>query len=184
MIVALTDIPTRGLDVQVGPWAKAACAEGLDGEVKAFEGQLTITRHDCHVLVRGELHLVGEVPCDRCGAPLLVSLGGDLSVLYSPMEAVPETVEDTEGLPTPPVQLDVPVEDVGEYDGKALDLAFVVREWVTVERPVRLTCGEVDEADDEACRERFRLRAGAGAAAPPVDPRFSKLLSFTTPSED
>lgn len=183
MIVALTDIPTRGLDVQVGPWAQAACAEGLAGEVKAFAGELKVTRHEVHIAVRGELHVVGELPCDRCGAPLVVSVGGDVSVLYSPVAALPETVEDTEGLPSAPVQLDLPIEDVGEYDGKALDLAEVVREWVTVERPARLTCGEVDEAEDAACRERFRLRAGA-AAAPTVDPRFSKLLSFTPPSED
>lgn len=184
MIVALTDIPTRGLDVQVGSWAAAAFAEGLAGEVKAFEGALTVTRHDdVHIAVRGELHLVGEVPCDRCGEPLVVSLGGDLSVLYSPVSALPETDEDEDGLPRPPVDPGFPVEDVGEYDGQALDLAHVVREWAIVERPARLQCADLDEAEDEPCRARFRARAGASASLP-VDPRFSTLLSLIPPSED
>ncbi len=184
MIVALNDIPTRGLDVQVGSWAAAACAEAMAGEVKAYEGSLQVTRHGVHIGVRGELHLVGEVPCDRCGAACLLSLGGDLSVLYSPLAAIPETVEDEEGPPRPPVDPGFPVEDVGEYDGVALDLAHVVREWALVERPPRVLCGELDEAEEPACRARFAALSGDARGPAPVDPRFSKLLSLQPPSEE
>ena len=180
MVVALADIPQRGLDVPLGAWAKGAAAEGLAGEVKAFEGRFLVTRHGVHIAVRGEVHVVGEVPCDRCGAPLLVSLGGDVSCVYSPVTALPETDEDTEGLPQPPVALDFRVEDVGEYDGERLDLAQVVREWATVERPIRLTCGEMDEAEEAACSARFRAMAGT-PAGPTVNPKFAALAALAAP---
>jgi uncharacterized metal-binding protein YceD (DUF177 family) len=183
VIVSLADIPARGISVPLGAWAKAAAAEGLEGEVKAFEGEFLVTRHDVHIAVRGELHLVGEVACDRCGAPLLVSLGGDLSIVYSPVSTLPETVEDVDGLPHAPVEVELPVEDVGEYDGQKLDLAEVVREWATVERPFRLTCGELDPAEDAACQARFRSLAGT-TGAPVVDPRFAILSTLTPVPED
>ena len=183
MLVPLADIPSRGMQVPLGGWASAAAAEGLEGEVKAFEGEFTVTRHGVHIAVVGELHLVGEVPCDRCGAPLVVSLGGDVSVLYSPVSALPETVEDVDTLPLPPVDPGFPVEDVGEYDGVSLDLAGVIREWATVERPHRLLCGEVDEAEDAACLVRFRALSGT-SGAPALDPRFSILSTLKPVPED
>lgn len=182
MIVALADVPSHGLSVPLGAWGPAAAAAGFGGEVKAFEGAFVVTRHAEHLAVRGEIHLVGEVPCDRCGEPLVLSLGGELSVLYSPISSVPETEEDDEGLPRPPIALEEPVEDLGEYDGVSLDLAAVVREWATVERPVRLLCGELDEAEDAPCRARFRARANL-TDAPVVDPRFSILTSLSLSEE-
>ncbi len=176
MIVALADIPHRGLDVALdhSAWARKAAGEGLGGEVKAFAGTFAITRHGKHAAVVGEMHAVGEVACDRCGAPLVVSLGGELSCLYSPLSALPERTSDDEGLPRPPVSLDFEVEDVGEFDGENLDLAQVVREWFTVERPARLVCADVDPDSDSSCRDRFRSLAGP-VTAPPVDPRLAVL---------
>jgi uncharacterized metal-binding protein YceD (DUF177 family) len=182
VVLTLADVPTHGSSVSLGAWARSAAAEGIGGEVRAFEGDFTITRHAEHLAVRGEIHLVGEVPCDRCRAPLLLSLGGEISVLYSPISAVPETEEDQAGLPRPPIQLDEPVEDFGEYDGVGLDLAEVVREWATVERPVRFLCAELDEAEDEPCRARFRAQAQL-SHTPNVDARFAVLSSLSLSEE-
>jgi uncharacterized metal-binding protein YceD (DUF177 family) len=182
VIVALADVPSHGLSVPLGAWAHAAAAVGIGGEVKAFEGHFAVTRHGEHLAVRGEVHLVGEVPCDRCGEPLLLNIGSDVSVLYSPISSVPEATEDTEGLPRPPIELEEPVEDLGEYDGQSLDLADVVREWATVERPVRFLCADLDESADDACRARFRQLARL-SDAPAVDPRFSILTSLSIPEE-
>lgn len=178
MVLALADVPSHGLSVPLGAWARPAAAEGVGGQVNAFEGNVTITRHAEHLAVRGEVHLVGEVPCDRCGEPLLISLGGDISVLYSPISAIPEVEADGDGSPRSPIELDEPVEDLGEYDGVSLNLAEVVREWATVERPVRLLCGEREAADDDACRARFRARAHL-SDGPVVDPRFAVLTSLS-----
>lgn len=183
MIVALADIPNRGMSVPLGPWARAAAAEGIAGDVGAMEGSLELTRHDAHVVVRGELHLVGEVACDRCRDPILVSLGGDVSVLYSPVNTLPETVEDELGLPKPPVDVGFAVEDVGEFDGLALNLADVVREWATIERPTRLMCGDFVEDADPACQARYQALSGS-PATPSGDARFAILSAFKLKSED
>ncbi len=183
MNVALADIPAPGLDIVLGSWAAAACASGFGGEVKAFEGALTLTRHGVHIAARGEVHLVGEVPCDRCSDSLVVSLGGDVSIVYSPLASLPEVTDDEDGLPQAPVDVGFTVDDVGEYDGVALDLSAVVREWAMVERPARLTCGVLDEAEDEACEARFRSRAGVQSSPAPAGWRAS-LLSLNLPSED
>ncbi|GDX80240.1 hypothetical protein LBMAG42_20510 [Deltaproteobacteria bacterium] len=183
MIVPLADISNRGMNVSLGPWARAAAAEGVDGDVKAMEGSLELTRHGVHVAVRGELHVVGEVLCDRCRTPLVVSLGGDVSIVYSPVSTLPEKVDDEEGLPRPPVDVGFPVEDVGEFDGEKLDLAGVVREWATVERPARLMCRDIDEAENDACQARF-LELSGQASPTTIDPRFSILSALKLKSED
>lgn len=180
MIVALADIPTRGLVLALAemPWARAAAADGLGGEVRAFDGGLTVTRHGVHVAVRGEISAMALVPCDRCRAPMLVSVGGEVSCLYSPLSALPEREGDDDGLPRPPVELPFEVLDVGEYSGTSIDLAEVVREWMLVERPARMVCADVDPHDDAACLERFRASAGP-VAKPPVDPRLSILSKLS-----
>lgn len=183
MNVALADIPAPGLDIALGPWAAAACASGLGGEVKAFDGALTLTRHGVHIAARGELHVVGEAPCDRCGDAVLVNLGGDVSIVFSPLASLPESTDDEDGLPEPPVDVGFAVDDVGEYDGVTLDLVAVVREWAMVERPTRLTCGQLDQAGDEACQARFRDRAG-DLAAPAGFGWRAPLLSLNLSSED
>ena len=148
-----------------------------------MDGNLELSRHDAHVLVRGELHLVGEVACDRCRDPILVSLGGDVSIVYSPVNTLPETVEDELGLPKSPVDVGFAVEDVGEFDGVALNLADVVREWATIERPTRLMCGDMAEQADPACMARYQALSGT-SAFPSGDLRFAILSAFKPKSED
>ena len=150
---------------------------GLSGDVKAFTGNLTVTRHGVHLALQGELHAVGEVACARCGSPLIVSIGGDIACIYSPLSTLPETKEDEDGLPKPPIQVDFKVTDVGEYDGISFDVALALTEWATVETPARLRCGDIDSADDAACSERFRA-AAKSTQAPTVDPRFAILQSL------
>ncbi len=180
MNVALTDIPSRGLVVALAPmpWARRAAAEGLGGELRAFDGGLTVTRHGVHVAVRGEISATAEVACDRCAEPLVVSVGGDVSCVYSPLSALPERDDDEDGLPRPPVELPFEVTDVGEYSGDRFDLGDVVREWFLVVRPPRLVCADVDPDADSACLERFRLGAGP-LAQPIVDPRLSILSKLS-----
>lgn len=178
MQVALDDIPTRGLDVVIGPWAVRACASGLEGEDAQCEGHLRVTRHDRHILVEGEVSGSAVVRCDRCTAPQRFALSAPIVCLYSPIDAIPERNEDDEGDPQLPEGLPVSSCELAEYDGVRLDLAEVVRETFVVERPARLRCADIlgDEAD-AACQARWNQISNQTPMAE-VDPRLAALSNF------
>jgi uncharacterized metal-binding protein YceD (DUF177 family) len=201
--VAIADIPTRGLRVDLAsppPWARAAVDAGLGASgparLAALTGELQLTRHGPHLALRGELHAVAEIGCARCGTPLVASLGGEVSTVYSPVSTLPThsdgaspahaegtgsdeaSAHDESRLPRPPVNLPFDVLEVGEYAGESFDLAEALREWAAVESPDRMLCGEIDPAEEEACLARFREHAGETRRAPEVDPRFAVLASF------
>lgn len=184
MVLVVADLPSRGRELSLGgvAWAINAVAIGVGGEVKAFSGSLTVTRHGVHLAVQGELHAVAEVGCARCGLPLLVSIGDEVAWLYSPVSTLPITNEDEDGLPKPPIDVPFTVTDVGEYDAVSFDVAAALTEWASIEAPARLRCGDVDEAEDQACTARFRAAAKT-TPTPSVDPRFAILQNLKTPSE-
>lgn len=165
-VVPIESVPTAGLHAAVGDWARKAAEEAFGGTVTELGGELSVRRSGRHLFVSGTLSGVATVPCDRCAEPVGLRLGGELSCLYSPVEAVPIPTDDDEDHSGPVLPDGVPfaAEDVGEYDGVALDLRDVVREYFAVERPPRYRCGDADPASEAACSERWRTRAG------PADP--------------
>lgn len=163
-VVPLESIPTQGLTVDVGDWARAGCGEGLGGEVTAVGGRLVVTRSGRHIVVRGALSGAATTRCDRCGEPLHLSVSGDVDCVYVPVDELAQR-EDEEPPEDAPEQ--------GEYDGVALDLAHVAREFFALERPARMLCADLDPAADAACLARFRARANLGPSEP--DPRFAAL---------
>ena len=184
MVLVVADLPSRGRELSLDglAWAKGAVGAGLSGIVKAFAGALSLTRHGQHLAMQGQLHAVAEVACARCGAPLIVSIGGEVACVYSPISTLPVTREDEDGLPRPPVDLDFKATEVGEYDGISFDVAAALTEWAAVEAPGRLRCGDIDIADDDACIARFQA-AAKSTSRPAVDPRFAILQQLKTPSE-
>lgn len=179
-VVTLESLPTHGLEVEVADWARGAAAEGLGGELDALAGHLSVRRAGRHLLVHGELSGSARVPCDRCGAPVALAVAGELSCVYSPVDALPAPeAEDEPDGPALPEGLPFAVRDVGEYDGASLDLRDVVREHFTVERPAVVRCGDVDPAADAACHARWR--ALAGAPDPTESSPFSALKALKTP---
>lgn len=182
MIVALEDIPNQGLDVPLGPWARSACAEGLEGSDAEVAGRLRVSRHEVHILVRGPIHGEAVVRCDRCGAEVRFGIDVELVCLYSPIDAVPVREEEEE---EPPLPEGLPVSacELGEYDGARLDLAEVVRETCVVERPARILCGEVFGPEaDAACRTRW-VESTRSSPGDEVDPRLAVLSTFRPNSE-
>lgn len=161
-LVPLDSVPSSGLDVPVGAWAKASVMEafGADG----VTGELRILRSGVHMVVSGHLDLVAQVPCDRCTAIIPLHLHPVVACVYSPITAVPEHGEDDDVAgPVLPQELPVAVEDASEYDGITLDLASVVCESLEVERPVRWRCADAfpdDPQADSACEARWRALAG------------------------
>ncbi len=168
-LVQTDAVPTSGLDVVVGAWAKDAVTAAF-GE-SAYAGNLRVMRKGPHLVVTGELTLSCTVSCDRCTAAIPLSLTPQVACVYSPISKVPERTEDDGAAgPAFPQDLPVAVEDAGEYDGVALDLADVVVESFEVERPARWLCGDAfpdDAQADSACAARWRALSGASEVAAP-----------------
>ncbi len=161
-VLSIDALPTQGLQVVVGDWARAAVAEGLAGEPTRVAGDLSIRRVGRHLAVVGALDGTAATVCDRCGEPVAITVSGQVSCLYSPVDALVEAGEDEErGGPVLPEGISIAVEDVGEYDGASLDLRDVVREFFAVERPARFVCADAAPEADAACRDRWRERSGA-----------------------
>lgn len=179
-VVSLDSIPSHGLEVEVGEWGRAAAAEGLGGELTSLRGHLSVRRVGRHLAVQGELAGSAQVPCDRCAERVHLAVGGDVSCVYSPVDALPtpDSDEEPDG-PALPDDLPFAVRDVGEYDGQSLDLRDVVREHFTVERPAVVRCGDVDATADAACH--LRWRALSGAPDPSESSPFSALKAIKTP---
>lgn len=163
-VVALDYIPTPGLQVEVADWACAGVAEGLGGSSGTVSGQVHVTRRGRHVVVRGALEGAATTACDRCGEDLRLLVSGDVDCVYVPVDELAARSEEEPEDDGP---------DQGEYDGVALDLVHVVREFFALERPPRLLCADLDQAADAACLARFRAKANLGPSEP--DPRFAAL---------
>lgn len=167
-VVSLESIPTHGLNVDVSDWARAACGEGLGGAPSHVGGRLAIFRNARHIVVRGQIEGAATSACDRCGEALQLSVSGDVDCVYVPVDELAASTKDVDADDTPE---DAP--EQGEYDGVALDLVHVAREFFALERPVRLLCADLDPAADAACLARFRAKANLGQPEP--DPRFAVL---------
>lgn len=178
-VVPLESIPTHGLTVDIGDWARAACGEGLGGTTTRVGGRIEIVRTGRRIAVRGALEGAATVVCDRCGEPLPLVAAGEVDCLYLPVDEIAAAPVDGEELEEAP--------EHGEYDGVALDLAHVVREFFALERPVRVLCADADPTADAACHARFRARAvtkpadglvarpGDDVGPPAPDPRLAAL---------
>jgi uncharacterized metal-binding protein YceD (DUF177 family) len=162
-------VPNSGLDVVVGAWAKDAVSAAF-GE-STYAGTLRVMRKGPHLIVTGDLTLSCTVSCDRCTMPIPLNLAPHVACVYSPIAKVPERTEDDGAAgPAFPPDLPVAVEDAGEYDGVALDLADVVVESFEVERPARWLCLDAfpdDAKADRACAARWRALSGASEIAAP-----------------
>ena len=171
-------IPPHGLSVSLGPWATVPCAEGAEGEVQKLDGKLKIVRHGVHLEVRGDLGAQVQLRCDRCREPLALNISGRLDCLYSPISEIPVREEDEEGDFPMPIELPEPVSDQGEYDGVALDLRDVVREFFALERPPAIRCSDLNPALEEACWDRWRTLAGPLDDGVAIDHPFAALAGF------
>ncbi len=178
-IVPLDAIPSAGLEVPLGPWARAATEQAFGAE--NVTGHLHVVRHGVHLVVRGQIALTIQVPCDRCTAQIPLTLQPVVSCVYSPMDAVPERGED-DGADGPALPEGVEaVVDASEYDGVALNLADVVVESLQVEIPPRWLCADAhgdDPGADAACSERFRALSSAVAGKPGDLSPFATLAGW------
>jgi uncharacterized metal-binding protein YceD (DUF177 family) len=163
-IVPLDALSGPGLDVVVQGWASAEAAAALGGGVASLGGSLHVARVGSDIGVAGRVEAAANVACDRCGEPLVLRVASDVSCLYAAPRGVDEALPETS------------YDDVGDYDGVALDLAHVVGESLALERPARVLCSDVGASTDAACHARWRSAAGHPERAP--DPRLAALRSL------
>ncbi len=162
--VALDAIPTPGLDVVVGSWADAAAATALGGSLAGVSGRVHVERVGVDIGVTGRVEAAADVPCDRCGQTVRLSVASDVSCLHAAPRGVDESIPESA------------YAEVGEYDGVTLDLAHAVAESLLLERPARVLCADADLSQDEACLARWRSVAGGPERA--ADPRLAVLRSL------
>lgn len=148
----------------VGPWALAAAAEALEGEVKRLDGVLQISREGDVVRASGELFAEVTRDCDRCAKTGTWRLGGPLDLRYAPLPSMQQTEVDLE-------EADL---DLGFYTEGAINLDAVLAEHFALALPLRLTCDTpgLVQTEGEPCSPSSY---GAASREKPVDPRFAVL---------
>lgn len=173
-LIRLDALGPRGLEVTPGAWADPCAAEGAGGPVADLTGNIRLERYDRSIFASGTLSGVATVPCARCLTPLTLPISGTFACLYTPLSEIPERGEDDEGDPEVPADLAGRVDEFGEYDGIALDLGSVVREFFALEAPPQPRCGDIAQPhladqEDAACLARWRARVGPPASVPTDD---------------
>lgn len=169
MRIRVEDLPDEGQDYAFtleDEWARAVVAEALDGPVAEFGADLHVLRVGRGVHVQG--HALARVSrtCDRCLAPVSLTVEGPLSLYYDVWEADGE--QDR--------RLHADDLDVGFYDGVELDLSETLAEFFALEAPARLFC-----EDDGVERDEEGTCASPVATATDqqdVDPRLAVLKGF------
>jgi len=146
--------------------AQALCdtdAEVRDGGRVSFDLNLP---GDGPVIVSGKLSVTFVVPCGRCLEDAVVDGNSRIDAMFVPSgTAVARQDDDEDGL-----ALDEEALDSWPYDGRFIDLARVVTEYVKVAYPMRALC-----AKGEACEG---LCSGCGNNFNEVPPRLAGKRAF------
>ena len=149
---------------ELGGWAHAAAADALEGAVQSLEGEITLRRADESVFVEGEVQAVVHRACDRCGAQVICTIGGEMDLAYVPANRGGNASREVFGGDM----------DVGFYAEGSLDLGDVLREYFALTTPDRLACdlAAVSVAPGATCQATLIAKK---SEEKPVDPRFAAL---------
>ncbi len=164
MRIAVEEIPEEGLEVDFGPgdpWALEAAHRALEGEVLHVAGHLEVRRVGPGVQVSGRAAAAVAQTCVRCLRDVRVEVEGSVSLWY---EHLPERTSDH-------ATLSADALDVGFLDGGELDLGLALMEYLALEGPVIVRCGEarVTAPEDGPCELERRPEE------PAADARFAVL---------
>jgi uncharacterized metal-binding protein YceD (DUF177 family) len=164
MRIIVEEIPEEGLEVDFGPgdpWAVEAARGALGGEVLALAGHLQVRRVGPGVLVRGRASATVGHACDRCLRDVRLTVQGPLSLWY---EGLPERGPEQASLSADAL-------DVGFLDGGELELGVTLTEFLALEGPAVVRCGDpqVEVVGEGPC-----VLAGT-PDEPPADHRFAVL---------
>lgn len=146
------------------------------GEVWAgqggLDGELTISRVQETILIRGEVTVNLAFQCSRCTIENAMSLTVDVEAALFPRTA--QQGEDEED-----VELSAEDLDVAYYEGEEIDLDPILREAIYLEVPGYPRCPPEEE---EACDARFESQQpksnNADSETDDVDPRWNALRAM------
>ena len=168
MRIELANVPPQGHLEEVGErsrWAFDAAGRALGGNVKDIGGELSVVVRGESALVRGELRTFVERDCDRCGAPVHLTIEGRVELEYRP-----EFLED-EGVR----ELSSSDMALGFYQNGCLDLSDAVCDHIALLLPLQIFC---DQPNVESLGVGCTQEALKSPDAVDVDPRFAALQSL------
>lgn len=151
MRIRIEDIPVKGRSLRFDAAGVAdgdAVGRALDGELLGLSGEMRIERAGAGAVVAVTGTATVRRPCDRCLAPVDVTVEADQRLAYQPASSVKATGE---------VQLEEADLDAGFFDGEALDTFDVLSEAFALAAPLRVTCA------GDACAPVLDEASSAGA---------------------
>lgn len=133
MRITLADVPKQGLDLRFsaeGRTDRDAVAAALEGDVVALDGTLRVTREAEGLAAQVTGAATVTRPCDRCGAPVDVTVPVDTRLVYVPLAEADEEE----------LQIAQDALDLGFLDGDGIDTEQILSEAFVLESPRRVTC--------------------------------------------
>lgn len=168
---------TRGASLEVdfeeklpSPWDDAHVI------VEPVRVRASVTNSGRFYLVRGEIKTAAAAACDRCLEAITLPISLEFEEEFRPRGRAPAALEEGEE----PGHED-PAEGDGEeentFDGDAIDLDDVVREYLVLALPAKVTCREECAGICPHCGGN-RNQVACDCEERSVDPRLAGLMDF------
>ena len=122
--------------------------------------------------LKGALHTVVEVCCDRCLEPTRHDVSMDFDLFYSPMSTIAKNEE---------VEIRREDLDIGFYQGNGLLLEDALKEQILLALPMKNICRESCAGLCPKCGKNLNL-GDCGCATEPTDLRWAGLRKLDLPS--
>ncbi len=168
MRIELANLPPQGHVEEIGmrsQWALQAAKRAVGATVKDIAGELSVVARGESALVRGQLRTFVERDCDRCGAPVHLTIEGRVELEYRPEFLENEGVRE---LSSSDMAL-------GFYQNGCLDLSDAVCDHIALLLPFQTFCDQpnVEPLGVGCTQEAMKTPDAAG-----VDPRCAALQSL------
>ena len=169
MRIQTESLPDTGLVITVeksDPWANGAARIAFDAAAETLKGELHVRRIGPGVRVVGTLKASAIKACDACLESVQLEIGGALELYYE-TPPVGQTGE---------IELEADSLDTGFFDGVELNLADVVCEFLTLQCPARVRCGEegIERLAEGDCQPLVDQLPADDA----IDPRLAPLQNL------
>jgi uncharacterized protein len=169
--IRFSEIPAEGLSLEYRH--DRAFLEPLGEGVRLLDSvpvSLRITPQEGRFFVEGEVHGRVEVECDRCLAPVILTVRAPCAVDLVPLEARGAAGERN--------ALDRGELDVTFVSGPVLNLDDLVREQLLLQVPMRVLCRDDCRGLCPQCRKNLNDGPCGCEESPSVDPRLEALRNI------
>lgn len=168
MRIRLDDIPDEGIEIPLTPtqsWSQDAMRLALEGSAGPLGGFMRVRKIGPGVHVTGTVKASVEKSCDRCLAAVRLTTSGDLDLYYE--KPVPSSEFKS--------NLQAQDLDVGFIEGDELDLGAVLSEFLALESPACVRCGDPGVTRLEQGECTLAAEPEPFPSEPDPDPRLAAL---------